>query len=86
MLAEALVAVMDHLEDAPWLEQNLKALGAKHNDYGVTEEMYAWVGDALLTTLAAAAGSEWSAKHNAAWAEAYGAISSLMKAGAREAK
>jgi hemoglobin-like flavoprotein len=85
MLAEALVAVMDHLEDAPWLTQTLHALGAKHKDYGVTEVMYDWVGDALLTTLARAAGPAWTAQVNAAWTEAYGAIAALMKAGARQA-
>jgi hemoglobin-like flavoprotein len=86
MLADALVAVMDHLEDAPWLEQQLKALGAKHADYGVTEEMYNWVGDSLLSTLAEVAGGDWTPKHHTAWSEAYGAIASLMKSGAGEKK
>ena len=30
MLTAALVAVMDHLEDSPWLVQTLGALGARH--------------------------------------------------------
>src|SRR3954469_17231505 len=47
MLAGALVAVMDHLEDASWLEETLTAMGAKHLDYGVKDEMYPFVGDAL---------------------------------------
>lgn len=78
MLAEALVAVVDHLEDAPWLVQNLGALGVRHRGYGVTDEMYPKVGDALLSTLAEVAGDDWSAEIQAAWAEAYGAIVSLM--------
>lgn len=82
MLREALVAVMEHLEDAPWLERNLAALGAKHVEYGVTEEMYDWVGECLLATLAEAAGDDWNDELAEAWTEAYGAIASLMQAGA----
>jgi hemoglobin-like flavoprotein len=80
MLTGALVAVLDHLEDAPWLQDTLGALGAKHVDYGVTPEMYDWVGASLLATLAEVAGSAWTPELHAAWAEAYGAIVSLMLA------
>jgi hemoglobin-like flavoprotein len=83
MLTEALVAVLDHLEDAPWLTDTLHALGAKHVDYGVTDEMYGWVGDALLRTLAEIGGKDWSPELEAAWAAAFGAIASLMQEGAR---
>lgn len=83
MLTEALVAVMDHLEDAPWLTNTLHALGAKHVAYGVTDEMYGWVGDALLRTLAEVCGNDWSPETEAAWAAAFGAIASLMQEGAR---
>jgi hemoglobin-like flavoprotein len=85
MLQEALVAVVDHLEDAGWLESNLKAMGVKHVDYGVTDEMYDWVGDSLLSTIAEVAGDDWTSELEAAWKEAYGAISALMKQGAAEA-
>ena len=78
MLRDALVAVVDHLEDAPWLQEQLAALGAKHVDYGVTEEMYGWVGESLLSTMAEVAGSDWNDELMAAWTEAYGAIVSLM--------
>ncbi|HEY0986407.1 MAG TPA: globin domain-containing protein [Kofleriaceae bacterium] len=80
MLTGALVAVMDHLEDAPWLTDTLGALGAKHADYGVTREMYDWVGASLLAALAETAGDKWSSELNSAWTEAYGAIVSLMTA------
>ena len=84
MLTEALVAVMDHLDDAPWLTQHLHALGAKHRDYGVTVAMYEWVGSALLETLAAVAGDDWTPRHAAAWSEAYGVIARLMQDGAAQ--
>jgi len=80
MLTGALVAVLDHLEDAPWLTDTLGALGEKHVGYGVTREMYGWVGSSLLATLAEVAGPAWTPELNAAWGEAYGAISSLMLA------
>ena len=80
MLTQALVAVLDHLEDAPWLESTLKSLGAKHRDYGVTREMYDWVGASLLATLAEVAGPAWTPELQGAWGEAYGAIVSLMVA------
>ena len=80
MLTQALVAVLDHLEDAPWLQDTLGALGAKHVGYGVTREMYDWVGASLLATLAEVAGPAWTPELQGAWAEAYGAIVSLMLA------
>jgi hemoglobin-like flavoprotein len=85
MLADALVAVMDHLEDASWLEAQLGALGAKHAGYGVTDEMYGYVGDALVTTFSQVAASDWTPEHTAQWSAAYGAITALMLKGARAA-
>lgn len=85
MLRDALVAVVDHLEDAAWLTDTLKALGAKHVSYEVTESMYPWVGDALLSTLAEVAADDWTPEVEAAWQEAYAAIQGLMLQGASEA-
>ena len=85
MLAEALTAVIDHLEDAPWLTNTLMGLGAKHAGYGVTDEMYAWVGDSLLATLAEVEGAGWTPQVKQAWVRAFGAIASLMQEGARQA-
>jgi hemoglobin-like flavoprotein len=85
MLADALSAVLDHLEDAPWLASTLKGLGAKHVGYGVTDEMYGWVGAALLKTLADVAGPAFTDEVKQQWTEAFGAIAGLMQEGAREA-
>jgi hemoglobin-like flavoprotein len=81
MLGDALVAVMDHLEDVPWLQSALSDLGAKHAGYGVTSEMYGWVGESLVATLAAANGPDWTSDVAAAWGDAYAAIVSMMLAG-----
>jgi len=80
MLRDMLVAIMDHLEDGPWLKAQLGALGQKHVGYGVRDEMYGWVGDSLLTTLADVAGPAWTPELAQAWADAYGAIARLMQA------
>jgi hemoglobin-like flavoprotein len=81
MLADALVAVVDHLEDVPWLQSTLAGLGAKHAGYGVTSEMYDWVAESLVSSLAAASGPEWTADVAAAWQDAYAAIVGMMLAG-----
>jgi hemoglobin-like flavoprotein len=86
MLTQALVAVLDHLEDAPWLASALRALGAKHVEYGVRDEMYAWVGESLLATLAEVAADDWSPALEKAWGDAIGAIAGLMLEGAKEAR
>jgi hemoglobin-like flavoprotein len=85
MLTEALVAVLDRLEDADWFTGTLEALGEKHVAYGVTEEMYGWVGECLLAALSEAAGPDWTPAMNQSWSEAYGAIAATMQAGARRA-
>ena len=81
MLAETLVAALDHLEDGEWLRSNLAALGARHAGYGVTPAMYGWVADALLATLGQVAGDQWTDAYRTAWTEVLGAIESLMLAG-----
>jgi len=82
MLRDALVAVVDRLEDTVWLQTTLGTLGRRHTGYGVTAEMYDWVGASLLATLAEIAGDDWTDRHAQVWAEAYGVIASAMQAGA----
>lgn len=86
MLLEAIVAVVDHLEDATWLESTLGALGAKHVEYGVRDEMYPLVGGALLETLADVSGDAWDAPTAKAWSDAITFIASTMIAGADRAR
>jgi hemoglobin-like flavoprotein len=86
MLAGAISAVLDHLEDAPWLQATLGGLGAKHVEYGVTDLMYDYVGDALLATLAEVAAESWTPVVANQWIKAYTAIASMMQAGAKTAQ
>ncbi len=85
MLTAALAAVVEHLEDGPWLQTTLSGLGNKHLDYGVTDEMYDWVGECLIAALADVAGDAFTPRVKDAWIGAYGAVASMMKAGARAA-
>ena len=85
MLAGAIAAVLDHLEDAPWLQRTLGELGARHVGYGVTLAMYEQVGAALLATLAEVAAEAWTPEVAEQWTMAYGAIASMMQAGAAAA-
>ncbi|UPG67851.1 globin domain-containing protein [Gordonia hongkongensis] len=78
MLQEAIGAVLDHLDDAEWLGRTLGALGRRHNDLGVTPEMYGWVADALVTTMAEHGGGAWTGEMTAAWNDALGAVAGLM--------
>jgi hemoglobin-like flavoprotein len=89
MLHDALSAVLDHLEDVPWLHETLFSLGARHVDYFVTDDMYEWIGESLIATLSEIAGSNWSRKIEAAWRRAFQGIVKVMLEGAeanREAR
>lgn len=82
MLQDAVVMAIDHMEDAAWLTDTIGAVGAKHVDYGVTDEMYPWVGEALVATMAEHCGARWTPAHEAAWVRTWGALQSLALAGA----
>lgn len=74
MFAQKLTAIVDHLDDPAWLDREVVSLASKHLSYGVTEEMYAWVGDALVATLAEACGDDWTSEAETGWKIAYGSL------------
>lgn len=84
MLQETLVSVVDRLEDGDWVTNTLEAMGHTHVDYEVTEEMYPMVGECLILALKELSGEVWTPETEEAWSKAYGAISSIMIAGARK--
>jgi hemoglobin-like flavoprotein len=85
MLGQALLALVEHLDDSAWLVDTLPALGARHVHYGVTDEMYAWVGECLLAAMAGASGEQWTPEVEAGWTAAYQAVAGLMIQGAHAA-
>lgn len=74
MFAQKLAALVDHLDDPEWLGRELPYLAANHATYGVTAEMYPWVGEALIATLAEACGESWTPEAERAWSEAYASL------------
>lgn len=80
MLQETIVAVLDHLDDAGWLEDRLHELGRRHVDYGVTPVMYSWVAGSLVTTFAEVAGDDWTPAMERAWHDALAVIAEVMLA------
>jgi hemoglobin-like flavoprotein len=80
MFAQKLAAIVDHIEDSTWLHRELTKLAEIHRSFGVTEQMYPWVGDALVQTLQEACGEEWTDAAEASWRAAYGALQSAILA------
>ena len=64
----------------------LEDLGARHAGYGVREEHYALVGEALIDTLAEGLGSAFTPEVRAAWVAFYDLVARSMQAGAARAR
>ncbi len=74
------VNALDNLE--PMLEA-IRDSGRRHAAYGVKDEDYAKVADALLWTLERGLGDAFTPAVKDAWATVYGALADVMKSGAR---
>jgi len=57
----------------------LRQLGERHAGYGVRDEHYALVGQALLGALAEHFGTAYTAEVAEAWAAAYGLLAGVMR-------
>ena len=57
----------------------VEALGRRHASYGVTDEHYAIVGEALLWTLEQGLGDDFTPPVKEAWTETYRTVSVVMK-------
>ena len=74
----ALVMIMKSLRSPSQLCLYLEGLGRRHVDYGADRGHYPVVGSVLLEAMAEMAGETWTPDIEAAWADAYAAVSSLM--------
>ncbi len=83
-LTMSLVYIVANLRHPNHLVKSLKELGAKHLSYGAASVHYPIVGAALLKTLAAYLGQEWTPEVEKAWTDAYGVITNVMLEGAQE--
>jgi len=60
MLTQALVSVLDKIEDADWLSETLGAMGAKHVGYGVADAIDDWVDRAARGPLPEVRAAGWT--------------------------
>ncbi|MEP9352979.1 globin family protein [Xanthobacter sp. KR7-65] len=77
-LMGTLGVVVAGLRDLPSIVPAAENLARRHVAYGVQEAHYAPVGAALLWTLEQGLGEAFTPDVKAAWAEAYGVLSSVM--------
>ena len=84
-LMAMLAAAVGGLHDLQTLVPHVKALGARHSDYGVTVAHYGIVGDALMWTLERGLGDAFTSEVRSAWAKVYGVLAGTMQSGAIEA-
>lgn len=81
MIATAVAA----LERLDTIVPAVRALGARHSGYGVTEEHYATVGAALLWTLEKGLGAAFTPAVRDAWTGTYTLLANTMIEAQREA-
>jgi hemoglobin-like flavoprotein len=83
-LIDMLAVLIAMLERPLGLELELRAMGARHEGYGVKDEHYATVGGALLDMLAVTLDDQFTPELREAWTTLYGAVEATMKAGAAD--
>jgi hemoglobin-like flavoprotein len=77
-LVGALAYVVKGLDRLDQIIEDIRALGRRHVAYGVQKSDYDVVGQALVGTLAARLGEDFSAKAQAAWVAAYSVLATEM--------
>ena len=86
MLMAMIGTVVARLDDLDTLVPAVAALGARHAGYGVRDEHYAPVGEALLWTLEQGLGDAFTPALREAWATAYGILAETMRRAAHDAE
>ena len=77
-LLGALAVVIAGVTENRDIRKVLVELGARHRGYGVLPEHYPLVRQALIDTLRAAFGQEWTPELETTWGDAFDIISSIM--------
>ena len=83
-LMATLAIAVDGLRQPDKIVPVVQKLGRRHAGYGVKDEYYDTVGQALLWTLAQGLGAEFTTPVRKAWEEAYIFLSEIMKEAAAE--
>jgi hemoglobin-like flavoprotein len=84
-LMQMLTAAVKGLDRLEQLVPVVKDLGRRHGGYGVKESHYDTVGAALLWTLEAGLGRNFTPEVKEAWTAVYGLLATTMKEAARDA-
>lgn len=85
-LIDMLAALISMIERPVGLDMELRAMGARHLDYGVKDEHYATVGAALIDMLSEVLGGKFTPQMREAWLALYGAVEATMKRGVADAQ
>lgn len=78
-LMQMLAVAVNGLSNLDAIVPAVQDLGARHQGYNVTDAHYDSVGAALLYTLEKGLGDTFTPEVEAAWAETYGTLASVMK-------
>lgn len=78
-LMASLSMIVKGLDDVNKILPAIKRLAVRHVDYRVLPEHYTYVGNALLRTLQAGLGDDFTPEVREAWVEAYRLLASVMK-------
>lgn len=70
--------VINKLDKLNEVADEVARLGQRHLQYGVKEEHYGIVGEALLLTLKKGVGNSWTDEMEEAWSDCYKILSSAM--------
>lgn len=82
LLAQTLAVVVKGIDRPAQLRNAVKALGERHANYGVRDEHYATVGEALLWTLEAGLKDAFTSEVRDAWVAAYSWLAFTMQSAA----
>lgn len=82
-LMKMLGTVVGGLNNMDSLTPVMESLGQRHVGYGVKDEYYDTVGEALLWTLEQGLGPDFNDEVKDAWREIYTTLSSVMKRGSK---
>jgi len=83
-LMATLTVVVKGIGDLNSLVPVVQDLGRRHAGYGVEDEHYGTVGEALIWTLGQGLGDDFTEEVREAWVAAYGVLASTMKDAAAE--
>lgn len=82
-LMQVIAYAVENLDRLDQIVPQVQELGEKHTTYGVKDEDYEKVGEALLWTFEKALGREFTAQMREAWAAIYKMLAETMKSGAK---